>query len=163
MDVSAVTGAFTAIPTDWIILFAVSVLLALDALRSGTGRAAALVVSAPLALLLFSAFKSAAVLASFGTELSTPTLQAALFVVLLAAVFLLVRRMSASWISDSGAPLQALIAGVAATAVLTVVWISIPSLDALWSFGTQVKNVFGEPYRFWWVLGALAALAFIRR
>lgn len=163
MDLSFVTGMFTSLPTDWIILGAAAAFIALDALRSGSGRAMALVVSTPVALLLFSAFKNAAVLASLGTQLTTPLLQAVLFIVLTFAVFLLVRRMSANWISDSGAPLQALLAGLAATAVLTVTWVSIPAFDALWDFGGQVRNIFGEPYRFWWVLGALATLAFIRR
>ncbi len=123
MDFSSVTGMFTSLPTDWIVLGAVVAFVALDALRSGSWRAVALVVSTPVALLLFSAFKSAAVLASLGTQLTTPLLQAVLFIVLTFAVFLLVRRMSANWISDSGAPLQALLAGLAATAVLTVTWV----------------------------------------
>ena len=163
MDFSSVTGMFTSLPTDWIVLGAVVAFVALDALRSGSGRAVALVVSTPVALLLFSAFKSAAVLASLGTQLTTPLLQAVLFIVLTFAVFLLVGRMSANWISDSGAPLQALLAGLAATAVLTVTWVSVPAFDALWDFGGQVRNIFGEPYRFWWVIGALGILAFIRK
>lgn len=163
MDIGSVTGFFGSVPTDWIILFAVTVLVALDALRSGSGRAMALVISMPVVLLLFNAFKSAAVLAPLGSQLGTPLLQAALFIVLTFCVFLLVRRMTASWIGDSGAPLQALLAGAAATAVIAVTWVSIPAFDALWNFGGQVRDVFGEPFRFWWVLGSLAVLAFIRR
>ena len=78
-------------------------------------------------------------------------------------MYILVGSIGISYGSESGRPLQAALGGIAAAAIIIVVWMGMPVLNDLWNFGTQVQSIFGEAYRFWWLIGSYAALAFVRR
>jgi hypothetical protein len=162
MDFSSVATILTALPTDWIIIGTCTLLLLVDALRVGSGRIAALALAALVTLLISGYFDKAAFLGSISDALSTPTLQAAVFGVLFVLLFILLRRINIDYGEESGQPLHAIIAGVAATAIVVVVWIQVPVLETVWVFGDQVQALFGESNRFWILLTALAALAFSR-
>ena len=147
-------------PTDWIVLGAIAALIALDALRSGSARAAALSIALPLTTLLTSLLPSAFLVGSFSAQTS-PSVQAIIYNVLLVALFLFLHRIVYSF-SDAGGVLTALFSGIAAAVVLAVTWLQVPLFDSLWHVGPSMQAVFGEAYRFWWLLVAYAGLAFVR-
>ncbi len=148
-------------PTDWILLGAFAVFVALDALRSGSARAATLALAAPLSLVLVDALPQTFLAGSLSQQFAAPAAQVVLFALIFGVLFLLIHRIVYSF-SENGGVLQALIAGVAATAAVAVVWLQIPALQSLWQFGPQAQLVFGEAYRLWWLIGAYTALAFVR-
>jgi len=162
MTLDAATGFFSYIPVDWIIIVVLAIFIAFDALRSGFGKVTALALSLPATLFLSAALEHARILSGVAEQFSSPGLKAALFGVVFVAVYLLVRKMSARYTSNSGEIIQALMAGVAAAAVLVVVWLAAPELQAIWHFGPQVHAVFGEAYRFWWVALSYLMLAYVR-
>ena len=157
MDFSAFSNVFTQSPTDWIILGAFVVLVTLDALRSGTGRAAALCLSLPAALLLSQELPKAFLLGSF----ATPQMQLGIFIVLVLVLFFVTQKIISDFSGGEG-PVQAIVASLAAAVVLIVVWLNVPALQSVWHFGAQVQDIFSEVYRFWWLIGAYTGLAFIR-
>lgn len=155
----AVRGLFDSVPLDFFFLGGLALIIALDTLRSGTGRASAIAAALPAAALLFSLSSNAPVL---GTALSSGMAEAALFLALAVLMYFALRRMGLEFLGGMGQPVQAALAGVATTAVVAVVWMHVPSLEAFWEFGPQLQAVFAEEFRLFWLLGAFAALAFAR-
>ncbi len=160
MGIDAISSTFSGIPIDWIILGVFAVLAAFISLRSGTGHACTLALSLPLAALFTKLLPSAAFVG--GMIPSDPTTEAFLFLGVLVVTCILVSRISASWDGGGGRPIQAALAGVAGTAILVTFWIMTPALDTLWHFGPQIQDLFGESYRFWWLIGSYSVLAFTR-
>ena len=163
MNIDAVTGMFTGIPIDWIILGALVVLIALDSLRSGIGRACAIALALPLAFVLYSQFQKAFFVSQIEILFTNQLAQAGVFILLSLAAYILVRRMASDYIdSGTGEPIQALLAGGAATIVCIVIYLQVPVFDSLWHLSDRVQAVFSESYRLWWLLGAYIGLAFAR-
>ncbi|MDO8561545.1 MAG: hypothetical protein Q7S05_01830 [bacterium] len=158
-----VANSLPSVPTDWIIIVILVILIAFDAVRSGLGRVTSLVLSLPATLFLISALPHAKVLSGLTEQFSAPLLKAVIFGVVFVATYLLVRRMSDPYETKRGEVIQALLAGVAGTAIAVVVWLQVPELQSVWHFGPQVQAVFGEQYRFWWLLISLIALSTFRR
>lgn len=148
-------------PIDWILIGACAAFIALDAVRSGSARAAALALALPATLLFLDALPHATLPEMVLKQLSTHAGQLIVFAVLFALLYIAIHRMIFGF-SGGGEVIQALITGLAATIVLVVVWLQVPALDSLWHFGPQVQAVFAESYRFWWLIVAYAALAFAR-
>ena len=161
MDVASLSSIFTHWPTDWILIGAFAAFAALDAIRSGPTRATALMLSLPAALLLIDKLPDAVFLGSLSAQLVSPLAQAGLFAVVTAVLFFIIHRVIFAF-SNNLPPLQALIAGLAAVIVLVVIWLQVPGLEAVWDFGDQVRAVFGEAYRFWWLAASYIALATVR-
>jgi hypothetical protein len=156
----ALQGVFQAVALDYVLLCGIAILVALDTLRSGLGRAAALVITLSLAAFLMSLVPDTAFLAS---AISSDVLHAVAFGALIVALYFLTRRMGLEFLSGGmGQPLQAALAGVAVAAVATVVWLSVPALESYWEFGPQLQAIFAEEFRLFWLLGAYAALAVAR-
>lgn len=162
MDFEALKSAFVALPIDWVIIAVFAIIASFDAMRKGPGRISALALALPVALLLTSAFPRAAFLEQIATQASTPLLSAVVFLIFAVALFFLLRRMDTSYGIEYGQPLQSVLAGCAATAILVVVWLEVPALQSLWQFGDDVQKIFGEGYRFWWLISSYASLAFVR-
>lgn len=159
MDLSSVFGVFADVATDWILLLVLGALTAFDAYRSGTGRACAIVLALPSALLLFELLPTA-VIAGALASVSTPVFDGFLFLILAGGMYLLVRRMDVSY--GTGSFIQAVIGGAAVMAAIAVVWLEVPALDSVWHFGEEVRAVFSESYRLWWLAGSFLAVAFVR-
>lgn len=155
------SSAFTQLPIDWIVIGALVALIALDALRSGSNRATTIALAAPFAFLFMTGLPTTAVLGTLSSQLQAGAAQGLLFGALFVALFFVFYRIVDSF-SETGGVVQALLAGVSATAVFVVVWLQVPALQSLWQFGPQVQLVFGEAYRLWWMLAAYLALAFVR-
>lgn len=162
MDIHALTGFFSHIPIDWIVIFIFFALVTFDAMRDGITRAVALTVTLPITLLFLEWLPTTNYLAVFSKQFSGAIPAAVLTAVVFAILFLLINRMTDSFSVDTGHILQAVLAGAALTAVMLVVWIQIPALNTVYHFGPQVQAVFGAGYRLWWLLGAYIALAFCR-
>ncbi|OGG60010.1 hypothetical protein A2765_00910 [Candidatus Kaiserbacteria bacterium RIFCSPHIGHO2_01_FULL_56_24] len=163
MDLHSVTGFFTGIPLDWIILGVLVILIALDSLRSGIGRACAIALALPVAVLLYSLVEKTAVLGTVSALSATPMAQAITFGVIAVVCYLLVRRMALEYVeSGTGEPIQALLAGGATTIVFIIAWEQVPALQSLWHMSDRVNAIFSESYRLIWLLGAYVGLAFAR-
>jgi hypothetical protein len=161
-SMSGVFSLFTALPVDWLILGGIAVVVALDSLRSGIGRAISLSLALSLALLIFPLVEQTVFIGTLEI-LQTPAMQAALFGALTAALFLLMRRLGFDYLdSGMGEPVQALLAGAATAVVLICVWLQVPILNDWWTFNTTIQTFFAEQYRLLWLLGAYAVLAFAR-
>ncbi len=162
MDFGSIGGVATNIPVDWFIIAAFTLIFAFDAWKSGSSRVCAIALALPVAMLLMSMLSEAFIVGSFAQELTTPVLGVVLFFILFAATYLLMRRIDYAYGGETGRPLQAVITGFACAAILVVIWLEVPALSALWQFGSSVTTIFGEAYRFWWILASYATLAFVR-
>ncbi|MFZ2886486.1 MAG: hypothetical protein WA021_01565 [Minisyncoccia bacterium] len=160
--VGGITSFFTGLPLDWLLLGGIGIGIALDALRSGVGRAIAVSIALPLAFVLYSLTDQALVFSSLGDSLST-VLGAAIFAVLFVLAYLLVRRMGIDYLDGGmGEPIQALMAGAAVIVVIVCIWLEIPVLNELYQSNGQLVSLFSEKFRFWWLIGAYATLVFAR-
>jgi hypothetical protein len=160
MGIETITSFLSSAPTDWIIIGSFALVALIDALRVGSSRIATLGIAGIIALVVVETIPAAALLGEVSEKFSTPVLQAALFGVVFGLLFLLIRRIFIDYGEEGGQPLQAIFAAVAVTGLVVVVWVQVPALDAVWHFGDQVQAIFGDPYRFWWTLASIAALAF---
>lgn len=154
-------GALANWPTDWFIVGAFVAIIAFDALRRGRARAAAVAFALPLALFCTQALGEAYAIGPAANEAAAPWGAAAIFAAIFAALYVAAHRITASAFGDSAGVVQALFAGLSATAILLVVWLSYPALDALWQWGPQVRAVFAEEFRFFWIAASYLALAFL--
>lgn len=163
MDTGALqsVSSLTALPIDWLIIGVFAALLSFDAMRSGSARAAALAIALPLTQILLAALPSAIFAGSIASQFPEGRGQALLFAIVFALLFLAVYRIVYSF-SDMGGMLQGVIAGVSAAAIAVVIWLQVPALESVWHFGPQVHALFGEPYRFWWLVAAYFGLASFR-
>lgn len=153
-------GVFQAVPLDYFFLGGIALVVALDAMRSGIGRAAALVVALTSALFFSSLLQDTAFI---GKMVTSPIVKIIAFVALVAANYFFLRRMGLEYLSGGiGQPLQSALAGVATAAVCMVIWLSVPGLSDYWEFGNAIQALFSEQFRLLWLLGAFGALAFAR-
>ncbi len=146
---------------DWIFIFAFAVITALDAMRTGPARATALVLSLPASLLVMQQLPQAFFLGGLFAQFTSPLAQLAIFGAIAVLLYIATHRLIFTFSNGIG-PIQALMVGFASTAVLLIVWFQVPALDGLWHFGNQVQTVFGEAYRFWWLVGSYITLAAVR-
>ena len=161
MNFDALGGVLAQWPIDWILIGAFAAFAALDAIRSGPTRATSLMLSLPAALLLVGNLPNALFIGPLVAQFTTPLAQAGIFAVVTVTLFFVIHRVIFTFSNGLG-PVQALVVGFAATAVLLIVWLQVPGLDGLWHFGDQVQAVFGSAYRFWWLAASYVALAAVR-
>lgn len=161
MDIASFSSIFAHWPTDWILIGAFAAFAALDAMRSGPARAAALVCSLPAALLILQALPKAFLVGGLSAQFATPLAQLGIFIVLAAILYIAIHRIIFTFSHGTG-PIQALIIGLATAIVLAVVLLQISAFQSVWHFGDQVQAVFGAAYAFWWLLGSYIALAAVR-
>ncbi|MEK7601760.1 MAG: hypothetical protein AAB480_04485 [Patescibacteria group bacterium] len=162
MDWHALVSVFSNIPLDWVVIAVFAFVMAADALRGGPSRATALALALPLTLLVAGALPDARLMGGIASQLTSPLLGALFDGILLVIVFICMYRITDTYGADSSHPIQALFSGVAVAAIAVVIWLQIPALDSVWHFGPQIQALFGDVYRFWWLLIAYIALAFAR-
>lgn len=162
MEVGHLGNFFTSLPADWIIIGSFALLMFIDALRVGSARISTLAIAALITLLINESVAKAAFFGSVSLALSTPVLQAIFFTFVYMLIYFLIRRIYIDYGELHGQPLQAFFAAIAVSALIILVWVQVPALNYIWNFGGQVQAVFGETYRFWWILLGLAALAFAK-
>jgi hypothetical protein len=162
MSFDSIIAFFEHIPTDWIILFAVTVFLAFDALRSGQARVKALALSLPISLVCYTGLAKTAYLGPVISQLSMPFAQSVIALGIIVLVFLITLKATNTWGQGSQQPVSALMSGIAAAIVLLVVWLQVPPLQDLWHFGPTVQAIFGTSLSLYWMLAAFLAFAFVR-
>jgi len=148
--------------TDWIILALLLIVLAIDGVRSGITRTAALVAASGITLALYPLLAHTVVLSTIVGNLSTPVLQAALFGGLYIFLFLVLFRIIHRYDSYSPGLLYALLSALAATASIATVWIASGVLQNVWRFGAPVTSLFGSSYALLWLLGSLIVISIVR-
>lgn len=153
-------GMFQIVPLDFVILGGIAIIVALDSVRGGIGRASAIVVALISAQFLSSLLNDTAFI---GAMVSSPMMEVGAFLLLVGASYFTLRRMGLEYVSGGiGQPMQSAIVGVAVAIVCAVTWLSIPALSDYWEFGRQISTIFAEQFRLIWILGAFGALAFAR-
>jgi len=162
MNLDAAASIVSSVPIDWMIIGGFTLLAALDCVRSGARRVSQLSLAFPLAALLMQSLPQAYILGDIASQFSTPLMQALLLGVVFVSLYILIGRIGLSWGGEAGQTIQAAMAGVAAAGIVVTMWIATPALSSLWLFGPQIQEIFGETYRFWWLIVSYAALAFVR-
>lgn len=159
----AVRQFVVAVPFDWFIVAGFAFIIAIDALRSGIGRAAAITLALPIAIALYGFLPMTAVLSGMSIFSSSNMAARVTLGIIFGATYIMIRRMGIDFFdSGIGEPIQAIIASASATAIVLVFWLSTPALNDLWTVGPQLQALFSEPYRLFWLAGAYAALVFAR-
>ena len=160
MDFQGAASALSGIPLDWIVIGAFFIIVSADALRAGSTRASALSLSFPLAFVLFQMVPQTILLGSLTNSFSNWIEQAVIFAIIEAVLFVCFHQMFFAY--DRYTSLfSAAIAGLAATVAVLVVWTEAPVLQSLWHFGPFIQAVFGSSYKFFWLIAAYFALAFV--
>jgi hypothetical protein len=159
MDLSNLLSVVSSIPVDWLVIGVFFVLVAADALRAGSTRAAALSISLPITLFLFQMIPQTVLLGSLSGQFHSSLEQAIIFFVLEAVLFVCLNHMLFSF-DQYTSLLSSFVAAFVATVVVLVVWTQVPALQSLWHFDPQVQAIFGDPYRFLWLIFSYLALAF---
>lgn len=148
--------------TDWIILAILLIVLAVDGVRSGITRSAAIVCASIITLALYPLLARTVVLSTIVGNLSTPVLQAGLFGGLYIFLFLVLFRIIHRYDSYSPGLLYAFLSALAATASIAAMWIASGVLQNVWRFGAPVSSIFGASYAFLWFAGSLVVISIVR-
>lgn len=150
---------FSGVPFDWIIVIAGILLFSFVSVIGGTRHGVAAAIAMSLGPLFLSLVPKTYLLENMTTSGSFHEPLALLIIVTILFLFLI--RILPNDVVGADA-FAAIACGIACTAIGVIMWISIPALQTVWSFGPHVQAVFAEQYRFWWFLGSFALLAIAR-
>lgn len=159
---ASTTAIFSNTPIDGVIVFILLVVIVIDALRSGTARAATLAVVFPLTVFVSGLLAHAAILGPMLDKLTSPYAQAAVFALLFGVLFFLVYRIMYALGGSGSTPTVSIAAGISATIITLVMWLQVPALQSVWHFGPTIATVFGAAYAFWWLIAGYLLMAFVR-
>lgn len=159
---STLASSISHISIDWLIIAGLVILLTIDALRSGSGRTAAIALALPSAALFFDGLAKTVFLGSAMASATSPTAHAAIFMVLVVALYFIINRMMPHYDDISGSPLLGVLAGIATTVAILATWVHLSFLSSIWKFGPTITLVLDDPFRLWWILASFLALAFVR-
>lgn len=161
MDIAAANTLFAQLSIDWVIVVALVGLLGFDGYQSGAARASAFGIAALIAASVTPLLSHAWLIGGIIDDLSVPHLSAILFMLMTAALYVFVRRMTEAFGFGMGGILSALITGIGATSIVLALWIGTPALASVWHF-TALQPFFGEALRFYWIMIGIALLALAR-
>ena len=147
--------------TDWIVFCLLIVVGTVDTWRSGSSRATALALGLPLAVVLFTTMPQALILGSLAAK-STPILSAVIFTILAIVSFFACYNIIGAFSSDDGSIPRALLTGVAAAILIVVFALQIPVFQSAWHASSSFASAFGPTFRWWWIVGSFAVLAYVR-
>ncbi len=160
MDFGGAFSSLSQIPLDWLIIGVFFVLVTIDAIRAGSVRAASLAISFPLSVYLYQLLSQSILISTIDKQFSSNLEQVLIFAILEVVVFVCLHQMLYSFDAYTSI-ISAVVCGLAATVAVLSVWTNLPILQSLWHFTPQVQGVFGTSYRFFWLIAAYLALAFI--
>lgn len=160
MDIEAVKGIFSTLPVDVVasVLFATFITVA--TLRLGASFAISLCLSLIVGNALFAALPNTFMLGGM-LQGTTPMVAAAIYGALVLVLTFVMYRMTSTLSDDSARPLFAIATGLAATVVVLTLWHVTP-LATLWHFNPMIQGIFGDTYRFFWLLLAFVTFAFVK-
>lgn len=154
---------FSAVPIDAVILIIFTIIICIDAYRSGTRRAVVFALTAPITLIVYSALLNAAFIGDYIQKMTIPSVQTAIAVATFLVGYIIIYRLVPPSFSNASSPLQAIVAGLVAAIALALLWLQTPALMAVWVPSEMVQTIFGASYRLYWLLAAYLALAFARK
>ncbi|NBV77091.1 hypothetical protein EBR66_02950 [bacterium] len=161
MHAPSLSTTLAVIASDWFIILAFFTLVALDAMRGGAGRAVTLGLTALIAPYLFSLLSQTFLLSGIITAASTEKMQALVFGGIFVVTYLAVRRMTISYGDFGIGIVSSLCAALGATALMLLMWNSVPALGTLWHFGSVAEYITAS-YFFWIIVGSFSLLSFAR-
>lgn len=153
----------SAVPIDAVILIIFAIIVCIDAYRSGTRRAVVFALTAPISLVVYSALLNAALIGVSMQKMAMPSVQAATAGGVFILVYLIIYRLVPPSFNNASSPLQAIVASLAASITLALLWVQTPALMALWAPSEMVQMIFGATFRLYWLAGTFLTLAFARR
>ena len=156
LGVAAFTGS---VSTDVMVLDALLVVLVLLTLYSGAAQAVSIGLASLFAPVLLIFAKEAAFLSAI--PLDTPSYERTFLLILFALLAVLFKLMTRD-ILHMTAPMQAIIAGISASCLVLLAWVSTPVLADWFRFGPTITAIFDASFRFWWILVAFALFGFSR-
>lgn len=155
------TQIASGVPSDWIIIGSIAILITIFSMLRGTSIATALSLSLPVAVTLFSVAPNAFLLGSIVRQFHAGLPQALVFLAIEIILLILFIRATMSF-SESSSPLAGILVGVSTTVVLVCIWMQVGSLASIWHFSSQTQNIFGSSYELWWLIVAYIGIAFAR-
>lgn len=155
----SVIGFFPGNPIDWIVLGGIFVVVVIDSLHSGVGRAVAASMAMPLAHVHFSLVGKTVTIGTLPL-LQSPYAKTAIFVLFFFTLYFLIRRTNAEYITDFSGPIRVILAGTATAVIFITIWLIEPTLNQWWTPNQMVHTVFAEKFHLFWLLGAYAALSY---
>jgi hypothetical protein len=161
MNIQAVTGIFSGVPVEWLVLGLCLIILTGLTMMQGSVYTTALALALPVVSVLYGGITHTAILGTISKQFSSSVEQAVLLAILTAVIYVCMYRICATFDHSAGF-FVSLICAVAATIVLIIVWVQIPLLESFWQLGPTVQTIFGDGYRLFWLIGAYLALAFAR-
>jgi hypothetical protein len=162
MDVSTITHLAFGASLDLIVIVGLIVLSFFIVLRAGTGQATALALALPFAGLLYGEIPYAYLIGPAIEKVTVPGTQAALFGIIFVITLFLMYRIVTCYDALTGGSVLGVLSGVSVAILLIVTWLQIPALSALHQLTAPLPTLFAETYRFYWTLGALGILGFVR-
>lgn len=160
MDFGGAFSSLSQIPIDWMIIGVFFIIVFVDAIRTGSIRAASLAVSFPLTAYLYQMLAQTALFSSVAAQFKTNLEQALIFAILEVVIFVCLHQMLRSFDTYTSI-MSAAVCGLAATMAVLAAWTGVPVLQSIWHFDPLIQTIFGASYRFLWLLAAYLALAFI--
>jgi hypothetical protein len=153
------------IPFDYFALAAIFVVLFLFSLYGGSAQGAALVLTVSITLFLWTMLTEAAWIGqSIANLIAMGTMaQLAVFGLLAACMYLVLRRILGFSMESGGLPIPAAMSAASALILLLVAWYVLPGTAEVWDFGDRIDALFVPAFLFWWMLGAFVLLIFTRR
>ena len=156
------SAALAAWPLEWIVIAVIAAFFGLESFYSGSARTSTLAVALPLSLVVVQWLPNTIFLGTIIQQIDAPVPQAALFGIVFIILYMVLYRILFSYGSAGGSMLQSLLCGVAAAAIVMVVWMQAPGLDGLWHFSDPIRLVFGNSFAVFWLVAGYAAVAFAR-
>ncbi|MDB5188146.1 MAG: hypothetical protein JWO50_666 [Candidatus Kaiserbacteria bacterium] len=150
------------IQPDSIIIAALIIGISAIAVKWGTARACVIAITLPVTAFIYTLVHDGFLVSTIDTKLTSPLMQSALFGIIVVFVYITTHRMYRSFVHEGESIALAILAGIASTCIVLVVWIQTPALMSIWNFSNTIDMLFGAAYALWWILGSLLVLAYVR-
>lgn len=158
---ASTTAQFAHLPFDWVVAVIVLVIIAIDAFRSGTARATAIVLASIATITILTLLQSTVIVGKMTGSIPSTIARA----VLEDGIWVLAWILSYRIIDGRKYPQGLLIAipvAVAAVASILVVWVHSATLQSIWQSSVSVQTVFGAGYALYWLVASYVILAIAR-
>jgi hypothetical protein len=155
----SIMGYFPGSPIDWIVLGGIFVVVVIDSLHSGVGRAVAASMAMPLAHIHYLLVEKTVTIGTLPI-LQSPVAKTVIFALFFFTLYFLVRRTNAEYLTDFSGPIRVILAGTATAIIFLIIWLMEPALNQWWMPNEVIHAVFAEKFHLFWLLGAYAALSY---
>jgi hypothetical protein len=162
MDLEAIRGIFTTLPVDIVAAVLFATFITVATLRYGASLAIAFSLALIIANVLYAMIPNTFGMAAIVSGTSSPYVTVGIYAGLTLLLTFILYRMTSTLSDDSARPLFAIATGLAATVVVCIAWHMPGPLMTIWTFNPMIEGVFGAAYRFYWLILAFVAFAFVK-